>query len=91
MTERQIANRVKKIKELETQREALDKQIEALQNEIKAEMNDTETMNACEFVIHWPHVVTNRLDTKAIKIDLPDIYSKYTTETYSRRFSITTA
>lgn len=91
MTERQMTNRIKNIQALERMRDDLDKQIEKLKDEIKAEMNDTETMTAGEFVVHWSHVVSSRLDTKAIKIDLPDIYNKYIKETCSRRFSITTA
>lgn len=91
MTERQMVNRIKKLQALEQLRDDLDKQIEALKDEIKAEMNDTETMTAGEFVVHWPRVTKDRLDTKAIKIDLPDIYKKYTVPAISRRFSITTA
>lgn len=91
MTERQIANRIKKMKELEAQCDELQKQIESLKSEIKAEMNDTEVLNACGFVVHYTNVITNKLDAKLIKIELPDIYNKYVKETQSRRFSITTA
>ena len=88
MTERQIANRIKKIKELEKQAAELETQIEALKTEIKNEMNDSEILTACEFTVHYTNVTSNKLDTKSIKIELPDIYNKYTIQTHSRRFSI---
>lgn len=90
MTERQIANRIKKLKELEAQQDILQQQIDVLKAEIQEEMNDSEIMTACEFVVHWCKVVTNRLDTTRIKKELPDIYARYTKETLSRRFSIST-
>ena len=90
MTERQIANRIKKLKELEAQQDILQQQIDVLKAEIQDEMNDSEIMTACEFVVHWCKVVTSRLDTSRIKKELPDIYARYTKETQSRRFSIST-
>ena len=88
MTERQMANRVKKIKELEAQASEINKQIDALKAEIQAEMQEQEYLQACEFIINWAQVITSRLDTKRIKNELPDIYNKYIKETQSRRFSI---
>ena len=88
MTERQMANRVKKIKELEAQASEINKQIDALKAEIQAEMQEQEHLQACEFIINWAKVITNRLDTARIKKELPDIYNKYIKETQSRRFSI---
>lgn len=89
MTERQIANRIKKIKEIEAQVNELSKQIEAIKAEIQNEMKEQEHITACEFVVNWAKVVTNKLDTQRIKKELPDIYKQYTKPTQSRRFSIT--
>ena len=88
MTERQIANRVKKIKELEAQVNFITKEIDALKAEIQFEMQDQEHLDACEFIVNWVNVVTSRLDVSRIKKELPDIYNKYIKETFSRRFSI---
>ena len=90
MTERQIANRIVKIKNLETQLNDLSDQIAALKAEIQAEMQETEHITACGFVVNWVNVVTNRLDTTRIKTELPDIYEKYIKPTRSRRFTIST-
>lgn len=90
MSERQIVNRVKKLQELEVQRDELNKQIDALKEEIQGHMQEQEELKASNFIIRWPHIVTNRLDTARIKKELPDIYSKYIKATSSRRFSIST-
>ena len=91
MTERQIANRAKKIKELEKQLDAISGQIDALKAEIQNEMKEIEHLNACGYVVNWVNVTTNRLDTTRIKKELPDIYNKYIKESHSRRFSISVA
>lgn len=88
MTERQIANRIKKIKELEEIQKEICEQIDALKSEIQAEMKDSEHINACGYVVNWVKVITNRLDTTKIKKELPDICNNYIKETHSRRFSI---
>lgn len=91
MTERQIANRVKKIKELEEQLNTISGQIDALKSEIQGEMKELEHLTACGYVVNWVKVTTNRLDTTRIKKELPEIYSKYIKESHSRRFSISVA
>ena len=90
MTERQIANRIKKLQELEKQLDDLNKQADALKKEIQAVMQEQEHLTACEYVVNWVNVITNRLDTTRIKNELPDIYKNYSKETRSRRFSIST-
>ena len=91
MTERQIANRAKKIKELEAQLNDISNQIDELKKEIQNEMKELEHIKACDYVINWSNVITNRLDSTRIKKELPDIYDRYTKETRSRRFSISIA
>ena len=89
MTERQITNRIKKLQELEAQRDALQEQIDAIKGEIQGEMLDTEILTVGDFIIRWATVISNRLNTTAIKKELPDIYNKYITQSTSRRFTIT--
>ena len=89
MTERQITNRIKKIEELEAQRDNIQKEIDALKGEIQAEMTDKEVLTVSGFIVRWATIVTNRLNTTAIKKELPDLYDKYITQSTSRRFTIT--
>ena len=90
MTERQITNRIKKIEELEAQQKELQKQIDLLKGEIQAEMLDSEILTVSGYVVRWATIITERLDTKAIKKALPDVCKHFMTESISRRFTITT-
>ena len=90
MTERMIVNRVRKLKELEEQQKAIQEQIEALRTEIQADMEakGEEEQRAGEWIVRWTKVLTNRLDSKALKADFPETPSRFTKQTESRRFSI---
>lgn len=88
MTERQIINRVKKIKALEAQKKALEEQIDSLKAEIQEEMKDQEVLAAGDYTIHWTTATSNRLDSKGLKATFPDIYKQFTKQTASRRFQI---
>lgn len=90
MTERQIENRIKKLQVIEAQRKELEAQAEALKAELKADLeekglNELQTKN---FIIRWKSVISNRLDGKALKAAFPDIYSQFTKQSESRRFTV---
>ena len=90
MTEKQIENRIKKLQIIEAKQKELEDQADALKAEIKADMeskglDELETKN---FLIRWKEVIINRLDGKALKADLPEIYSQYCKASASRRFTV---
>lgn len=90
MTERQIENRIKKLQAIEAQQKELEAQAEALKAEIKADLeekgiNELQTKN---FIIRWKSVISNRLDSKALKAAFPDIYNQFTRQSESRRFTV---
>lgn len=90
MTERRIERRIQKLKDLETQIAELAKEADAIKEEIKKDMeqkglDEIETRN---FVIRWKEIVTQRLDGKALKAALPEIYNLYCKPSASRRFTI---
>lgn len=90
MTEKQIENRIKKLQIIEAKQKELENQADALKAEIKADMeskglDELETKN---FVIRWKEVISNRLDGKALKAALPEIYSQYCKASASRRFTV---
>lgn len=90
MTERQTENRVKKLREIESQRKALEEQEKALKEEIKADMESKglEEIRTKNFIIRWKEIISNRLDGKALKAALPEIYSQYCRTSASRRFTV---
>lgn len=90
MTDRQMDNRVKKLKELEEQYKALEDSIDSLKNELKAALaeNHEDEHNTGSYIIKNKVVISNRLDNKALKADLPDVYTKYSKESSSTRFTV---
>ena len=90
MTERQIENRVKKLRQIESQRKALEEQEKALKAEIKADMESkgTDELRTKNFIIRWKEIISNNLDSKALKAAFPDVYVKFTKQSISKRFTI---
>jgi len=90
MSERMMENRIRKLQAVEVQIKELEEQAEALKAEIKAELeakgvDELQTKNFC---IGWKEIVSNRLDGKALRAALPEIYSQYCKASASRRFII---
>ena len=90
MTERMIENRVKKLQELEAQQKELEAQAEAIRAELKADLEDkgVDELKTRNFLIRWKEIISSRLDSKALKAALPDVYGQYSKATTSRRFTI---
>lgn len=90
MTERMIDNRVRKIKELEGQKKALDFQITALKDELKKEMEATgkDELQTQNFLVKWKEIISKSFDSKSFKATLPDLYTQYLVPSSCRRFTI---
>lgn len=89
MTERMLKNRIEKLDAIAAQQKALEEQAEAIRNEIKADMEEkgVDEISAFGRVARWKEVISNRLDSKALKAALPDVYSQYTKQSSSWRFT----
>lgn len=90
MTERMIENRIKKLSALEDQIVQLQEQAEEIKAELKADLDKkgVQELRTKNFLIKWKEIVSNRLDGKALKAALPEIYSQYCRPTSSRRFTV---
>ena len=90
MTERMIDNRIKKLSALEEQIAQLQEQADAIKGELKADLEEKglDELKTRNFLIRWKEIVSSRLDGKALKAALPEIYSQYCTASISRRFTI---
>ena len=90
MSTNDLVMKVEKLKELEELLEEVKTEAESVRDEIKQEMltQDTEELEAGQYIIRWPSVLTNRFDTTAFKKVLPDVYKAYTKQITSRRFTI---
>lgn len=90
MTERMIENRVKKLSALETQIAQLQKQADVIKGELKVDLEEKglDELQTKNFLIRWKEIISNRLDGKALKAALLEIYSQYCKPTSSRRFTV---
>lgn len=63
--------------------------IDGLKDQLKQYMieNKLDTLNGDEHKAIYKAVESNRLDTKALKADLPEIAAKYTTTSATMRFT----
>lgn len=63
--------------------------VEALKDQIKAQMTaaGVDTLVGVEHKATYKAVTSSRVDTTALKKDMPDIAARYTKTTETRRFS----
>lgn len=90
MTEKMIENRIKKLSALEEQIVQLQDLADIIKGELKADLEEKglDELKTRNFLIRWKEIVSNRLDGKALKAALPEIYAQFTTQTSSRRFTV---
>lgn len=91
MTEKMIENRVKKLQELEAQIKALEAAADAVREEIKADMSirGLDELKTRNYTIRWREVISSRIDSKALKAELPAVYGAYCRASSVRRFTVT--
>ena len=90
MTERMIENWVKKLQALEAQQKELEAAADAIRAELKADMEEKglDELKTQNFILRWKEIISNRLDSKALKAALPDVYGQFCKASTSRRFTI---
>ena len=90
MSKMDLVKKIEAITELEQLIEEAKAEAEALKDEIKAEMlkQETEELEAGQYIVRWSSVLSQRLDTTALKKAVPEIYKAYLKQVASRRFSI---
>lgn len=68
--------------------ERLDTEKKTIEQKLKLYMGDAEIAENDHYRITWKNSQTERLDTKALKQEQPEIYRKYVRITESRRFLV---
>jgi len=63
--------------------------VEALKDEVKQHMTAAglDTLTGSEHKATYKTVVSSRIDTTALKKDMPDVATKYTKTTETKRFT----
>ena len=90
MTKETILKKVQELKELKVMFDELTAEISAIEDELKEEVSATgkEEMIVDIFKIRYATITSKRIDTAAIKKELPDIATRYTKVNTYKRFSI---
>lgn len=81
---------VKEIKQYKIMQDEIKQELEKLEDLIKSEMehNQVEKMIVGEYKVNYTTVKSSRFDSTTFKEDNPDIYTAYTVESISRRFTV---
>lgn len=90
MSIKELENKARELKELQRMAEELEAEITAAQDAIKAVMTaqGVDALTAGVFKITWKAITSSRLDTAAIKKELPELAERYTKVTTARRFVV---
>lgn len=78
-------------KELEELIDKLDREKDEIDQRIKLQMQDAAYAETDNFRISWVSSQSQRIDTKKLKEEAPDIYSQYCKTVNSRRFMVKAA
>ena len=89
----EIIRKLNELSELRRMADELNAEIEAIQAEIKAHMTaeETDTLTAGAFKVTWKAVTSTRIDTAALRKDLPEIWQEYGKTSTTKRFSVAMA
>ena len=93
MATQELIAKLNELAELRKMAEDLNAEIETIQADIKAHMSaeDTDTLTVGPFKVTWKPVTSTRIDTTALRKDLPEIWQEYGKTTTTRRFSVAMA
>ena len=93
MATNEIISKLNELSELRRMADELNAEIEAIQDAIKAHMTEaeTDTITAGAFKVTWKPVTSTRIDTTALRKDLPEIWQEYGKTTTTRRFFVAVA
>jgi len=85
-----IENAARAYREIQVKINSLEAEAESLKAVITAEMEarNTDIINAGMFVVRYTHYESNRVDTTALKAELPNIAARYTKTVEARRFQV---
>ena len=93
MATNEIISKLNELSELRQMIDELTAEADAIQDEIKAHMTDanTDTITAGHYRVTYKSVTSTRIDTAALRKDLPEIWQEYGKTSTTRRFSVALA
>lgn len=88
MSANELEAKIRDLRQLQALIEEAEQEAETIKDAIKAHMGDAEELRAGEYCVTWKAVQTVRIDTMALKRDLPDVAQAFTRSTTTRRFCV---
>lgn len=83
-----VQDELKRRDEIEELLEKLNKEKNIIEQSIKAQMKDAVYAESENYLISWMPSTQQRIDTKRLKEEQPEVYSQYLKDISSRRFQI---
>lgn len=68
----------------------LDTEKKKIEQEIKTYMDEAEYAENENFLVSWKNSITNRIDTKRLKEEMPEVYTKFLNTIKNRKFIVKT-
>lgn len=86
----ELDSKIRELRELRRLAEELQAEIDGITDTIKAEMTarNVYTLTGTDWKATWKEVTSNRLDSTALKKELPDIAARFMKASTSRRFTL---
>lgn len=81
-------SRIKELIQIKSTIKELNAQVKEIENNIKNELGEAEKGYTQEHEVIWKQITSNRVDTKLLKKEYPDIYKDVCKEKTYRRFTI---
>lgn len=90
MSNMELQNQLRELKELRRLEEELQAEITAITNAVKAHMvaQGAEQLVAGEYKVTWKPCTTTRFDAALFKSTFPELYAQYCRRTEGRRFIV---
>lgn len=88
MSIKELEAKAKELKELQRMADELTAEMDAIKDEIRIALGDKEEVIAGAFKITNKPVTSNRMDTTAIKKELPEIAQRYNKQSTVKRLVI---
>ncbi len=84
----EMDSKIKELRELRRMADELQAEIDSLQDSIKAELaaRNVDTLTGTDWRVTWKTVTSSRLDSTALKKELPEIAARFMRRTTARRF-----
>lgn len=81
---------LKRRQEIDELLDKLNTEKNAIDQQVKTYMQDAEIAEDSSFIVSWKNVISNKIDTAKLKLEMPDIYRQFLKPSSSRRFTVKT-